>query len=168
LYHLAEGPEVLTQRHDFALPGPAVLVVLAFAPPALCGICYWLWCIWNPDGPCLARRRRSRAGVQALASLHAIARDDQAGAQGIAAVVTTYLQHRLDLPVIEPTPAEVQAHLEHAGCASILSGQAADLFRLCDAACFSGEDSRGQRGLLQAAQRLILALEAEPCHSPVP
>src|SRR5262249_6082267 len=151
LYQLAAGPEVLRRDRDFALPRPAVMLLLLLAPPVLCGGWYWVWRLRNPDGLRLARQRRSRAGSQALASLQLLARSDRAGVQEMAAIVTTYLQDRLDFPVFEPTPAEVLAHLEHAGYTATVGAQAAAWFQACDAARFSGEHARKQTDQMRLA-----------------
>jgi hypothetical protein len=164
---LATGAGVLA-RSDDRLPGPVVLAALVLLPPLACLVWYVVWCRLYPDAARQARRRRSRAAREALAALGRVAAHDDADrARQAAAVVTRYLQHRLDLAIKEPTPAEAAAHLRKTGLDEALTQQTAEFFRACDTARYAPQP--GPRDdLAGAAAQLILALEADtwpPSHS---
>ncbi len=164
LLQIAEGPEVRKrQATTVALPALPVLLLLLLAPP-LVG---FTWCVlWKrlyPDAARLARLRQSRAARHALHALQKLPpREQEAHSHDVAAIAAGYLQHRLGLPTVEPTPAEVAAYLERVGAPSILAGKTAEFFRACDAARFAPTDARSDDDLSGAATRLILTLEAEP------
>jgi hypothetical protein len=72
--------------------------------------------------------------------------------------VAEYLRQRLDLPVAEPTPDEVAAHLRRAGLDAKLASEAAAFFRACDAGRFAA-GAAGAADLQSAASRFVLAVE---------
>jgi hypothetical protein len=160
---LAQG-DVL--RHDSIgrLPGPVVLVLMLLAPPLGCVAWYVVWRRLNPAAARLARRRRSRAAQEALKSLGNIDRshDAEEQARQATAAVAHYLRQRLELPVVEPTPAEAEAHLRRHGISQRLAGQTAGLLRTCAAVRFDPQPPPSA-GLVETANGVILALEAETC-----
>jgi hypothetical protein len=164
LLHLVVGPEVRERRAaSIALPSVPVLLMLLLTPPLLALAWYRLWKRWYPDAARLARLRQSRAARHALHALEKLpAEDTDARAHHVAAIAAGYLQHRLGLPTVEPTPAEVTAYLERIGAPAVLAGKTAEFFRACDAARFAPDPARGEDDLGAAARRLILTLESEP------
>jgi hypothetical protein len=161
VFALADGDAL---RHDsFArLPGPLVLVVMLLVPPLACVAWYFAWRRLNPDAARVARRRHSRAAQEALKALGGIDRDHDPAEQArrASAAVAHYLRQRLELPVIEPTPAEAEAHLRAHGISEALAGQTADLLRTCAAMRFDPQLPQAA-DLADAANGVILALEAE-------
>ncbi|HEX5269989.1 MAG TPA: hypothetical protein VFW33_05860 [Gemmataceae bacterium] len=143
------------------LPGPLVLVLAVLLPPLGAVAWYVVWRRLYPDAARLSRRRRSRAAQEALKALHQLGRhaDPEKQARRSAATVAAYLRNRLELPTVEPTPAEAAAHLKAQGVAEDLAGQTADLLRRCAAVRFD-PDPPAPSDLADAAERLILALEA--------
>jgi hypothetical protein len=160
-FALADG-DVL--RHDGTgrLPGPFVLVMMLLVPPLGCVAWYFVWRRLNPGAARLARRRRSRAAQEALKALGTIDKDHdpEEQARQAAAAVADYLRQRLELPVIEPTPAEAEAHLRGQGISEKLAGQTVDLLRTCAAVRFDPQPPP-PADLAEAANGVILALEAE-------
>jgi hypothetical protein len=161
VFALASG-DPLRRDSEGRLPGPFVIAAMLLAPPLGCVAWYFVWRRLNPDAARVARRRRSRAAREALRSLEAIdgTRDPKKRARRAAAAVADYLGHRLELLVIEPTPAEAEAHLRARGISEKLAGQTADFLRACAAARFDPEPPP-HADLAEAAHGLILALEAE-------
>jgi hypothetical protein len=80
----------------------------------------------------------------------------------VTAIVSKYLQDRLDLSVAEPTPADVSTHLQSTGVGSALALQFAGLLTICDAVRFAPQPPSSEK-LAGEAARLIRELEAEPC-----
>jgi hypothetical protein len=158
---LAEG-DVLRRAGGDRLPGTFVLVLALLVPPAGGVAWYLTWRRLYPDAARLARRRRSRAAQEALRSLEEIDKsaDAEKRARRAAATVAAYLRQRLELPVVEPTPAEAEAYLRRRGISEKVAGQAADLLRTCAAVRFDPAPPPGA-DLAGAASQLILALEAE-------
>jgi hypothetical protein len=154
------GGDVLA-RDGGRLPGPLVLVVALLLPPLGSVAWYFAWRRLYPDAARLALRRRSRAAQEALKALHDLDRqaDPEKQARRTAAAVAAYLRHRLDLPVVDPTPAEAAAHLSGHGVAEELAGQTADFLRRCAAVRFDPEPPAAA-DLAESAEQLILALEA--------
>jgi hypothetical protein len=164
---LATGPELLTARTPWRLPGPAWLAVLLAAPPLLCAAWYAGWRRLNPDAARRLMQRRSRAARLALEALRG-ARRLPAEQQAVraAAAVTGYLRERLDLTVAEPTPGEAAAYLKGKGLSAGLTEQAAHFFAQCDAARFLPTRDEPGADLTDEASRVILAVEAETCPPP--
>jgi len=160
-FALAEGDAARRDR-DGRLPGPLALLLALLLPPAGCVAWYVVWRRLYPDAARRARRHRSRAAQEALRSLRDLDKgsDGETQARRAAAAVAGYLRHRLELPVIEPTPAEAEGHLRAQGVSEKLAGQTADLLRTCAAVRFDPEPTT-QADLAEAATKLILALEAE-------
>jgi hypothetical protein len=158
---LADGDE-LRRDGDGRLPGPVILVSMLLVPPLGCVAWLLVWRRLYPDAARLARRHRSRAAQVALKSLGMIDKGDDPADQALrtAAVVADYLRHRLELPMIEPTPAEAEAHVRRQGLSEKLAGQTADLLRTCAAVRFDPEPPPSA-GVVESANDLILALEAE-------
>jgi hypothetical protein len=159
LYELATGPQVL-RRTDSGWPGLPALLALVLAPPALCGLWYVWWRRRYPDSGRLARRRRSRAAEQALRGLHALERAD---GRRVADLFAGYLRERLELSAAEPTPREAARHVRRHGASAALARRTAELLRACDALRFAPAPPEEQEDVAAGAERLILALEAEPC-----
>jgi len=160
VYELMEGPELLRNDRALPSPGPAAVLLLLLAPPALCAGWYITWRRLYPDAARLAHRRRSRAARQALEALHAATNEDGAP-KTTAAVLANYLRQRADLTAAEPTAAEVADHLQRSGFSSLLAARVAEYFRKCDAARFGPEPLRSGTDFVPAAVELILALEAD-------
>jgi hypothetical protein len=97
-----------------------------------------------------------------LAALDAVRPNDpEEQARRLAALVTTYLQDRLELPAADPSPAEAAAHLRRLGVSAELRKQTAHFYRVCDTVRFAPEPALGRDDLTTMARDLILALEAE-------
>jgi hypothetical protein len=160
-FMLADG-DALRREGDGRLPGPFVLVSMLVVPPLGCVAWLLVWRRFYPDAARQARRHRSRAAQVALKALGMIDRGDDPADQALrtAAVVADYLRHRLELPMMEPTPAEAEAHLRRQGFSETLAARAADLLRTCAAVRFDPEPPPAA-GLAETANDLILALEAE-------
>jgi hypothetical protein len=160
-FALADG-NVLRRDDGGRLPGPLVIVLALLVPPLGAVAWYVAWRRLYPDAARRTHRRRSRAAQEALKALHDLDKqtDPEKQARRTAAVVAGYLCHRLELPVVEPTPAEAEAHLRAQGLSAALAGQTADLLRTCAAVRFDPEPP-ADPDLAGAARRLILALEAE-------
>jgi hypothetical protein len=154
------GGDVLA-RDGGRLPGPLVLVAALLLPPLGSVAWFFAWRRLYPDAARLSRRRRSRAAQESLKALHGLDRraDPEKQARRTAAAVAAYLRQRLDLPVIEPTPAEAAAHLHSYGISEELAGQTAELLRRCAAVRFDPEPPAAA-DLSESAEQLILALEA--------
>jgi hypothetical protein len=154
------GGDVLA-REGGRLPGPLVLMVALLLPPMGALAWYVAWRRLYPDAARLARRRRSRAAQEAIKALHDLDNraDPEKRARRTAAAVAAYLRNRLELSVVEPTPAEAAALLGARGLPAELAGQTADLLRRCAAVRFDPEPPAAA-DLADAAEQLILALEA--------
>lgn len=168
---LARGPGVLERQTPWTPPNPGTIAALLLTPPLGCFAWYLVWRRMYPDAARLASQRRSRAARRALNSLRAARRLDAASrAARTAAIVAGYLQQRLDLASVEPTPHETALLFEQHGFSSELTEQAIDFFEMGDRARFlpvgSGE-TVSPAELHNAAFQFILAVEAETC-SPLP
>jgi hypothetical protein len=156
------GGDLLSRDSDGRLPGPLAIVLALLLPPLGCVGWYIAWRRLYPDAARLSHRRRSRAAQRALKALHDLDKhtDPAKQAQRTASAVAGYLRHRLELPIIEPTPAEAETHLRGQGVSEMLAGRTADLLRRCAAVRFDPEPS-AQTDLAETAGQVILALEAE-------
>jgi hypothetical protein len=175
IFQIATGPRVLRSQQLFILPDWPMLALLLAGPPLLAGLWYAAWRRLYPDAARRARVRRSRAAMQALRALEALDLTSPALVVQVPTITANYLQARFDLQAIEPTPLEVAMHLCRAGVPDTLAEQAADFFRVCDAARFApaaaiqtaprpAPPASGWGSDLAAeAHRLIVALEGEPC-----
>jgi hypothetical protein len=162
MFQVVAGSAVLRREQPASLPGPfGLLLLLLLAPPLLCGAWYGIWRRLYPDAARLVRRRRSRAAQEALHALHAP--PQPAEVARLAALVAGYLRQRLDLTTAEPTPPETVRHLERMGVSAPLAAQAGSFFAACDAARFAPRALSTVEQLAAEAERLILALEADPC-----
>jgi hypothetical protein len=161
LYHLEEGQAVvLGSDVPFGSPGLLVLALFLLGPPALCGCWYACWRYCYPDAIRLARQRQSRAARKALHDLAAGTRhshDDSA----VTAVVVEYLRQRWGLPMIDPTPQQVAAHVHQKTAGEECTLLAAEFFRKCDAVRFAPGSSPNSAELTASAIELIQALEAQ-------
>jgi hypothetical protein len=140
---------------------PASFSLLTFtgflaAVPMVCmlGACFWKKC--HPDEREQRRRQRSRAADHALAQL-------RGQTSPVWQIVSQFLRERFDLVLLEPTPAEVAAILLRRGIARELCLQSKTLLQACDAQRYSRAPAADQQSLAEAAQRVIAALEADPC-----
>ena len=214
-YHLAP-----VRLHEKPVIPLLPLIAATFLLPSLaCAGWFVVWRHRYPDAVASARRRRSRAGKRALKALQSEVRDQRSEIRGqrseirgqksevrshfdlgprtsdqaatAAGILAEYLRQRLDLLVVDPTPAEAAAILAHSGFPAALAEQTEQFFRSCDSIRFApptekgnsllfGRDQRseirGQRSevrshfdlgpltsdLMYKAERLVLALEAEP------
>ena len=162
MLQIAEGPRVVRNEHAL-LSRPLVFALLLLGPPVICLVWYLTWMRRYPDAARLARQRRSRAAQEALDRLSSVRTGEvPAQAARVAAILTQYLHHRLDLPAAEPTPAEVAESLQRSGFQPPVAVRVADLFRTCDTARFAAVFPTDAAELPQTAARLILEMEAEP------
>ncbi len=145
------------------LPGPLTLGMLILAPPILCVAWYLVWRRLYPDALKRAGRRRSRAAREALNLLRKGRRDSPVEqARRAADAVSHYLQQRLDLPMSEPTPAEVHGHLRACGIANELAAETTSFLHNCDDTRYDPA-APARPHLTAEATRIILALEAATC-----
>jgi hypothetical protein len=161
-FELAENGLTHHERID-PLPSPLTLGLLILLPPVLCAAWYLIWRRVYPDALKIAGRRRSRAAREALSLLRKGRRAaplDQA--RRAAEAVSRYLQQRLDLPVSEPTPAEVHGHLCTCGVAKTLVAETTAFLHRCDDTRYDPA-APARPGLTEEATRIILALEAATC-----
>jgi len=169
-FSIADGPDVLRHQEVFRLPLPLTLILILLAPPVMA----LAWCrVWKrlyPDAARLARKRQSRAAMDALRALKSL--DGATGlarVERIAGITSHYLRQRLDLPSVEPTPAEVADHLRRAGAKPEVAEQAADFFRACDAIRYGPRlvaEAVGGEDFAGIVKQLIAKLEAEAWSPP--
>src|SRR5207249_3976633 len=117
-----------------------LLCLLALAPPALSVSWYLAWKRRNPTAARLSHLRKSRAARHALLALKARSSavdESKEEANGVANVLASYLQERLDLNTVQPTPLDIATHLTNKGLAADLADRTAELFRACDTVRFS-------------------------------
>jgi hypothetical protein len=144
LFELARGPEVLSRQERWQPPGALPLGVLLVAPPLLGLAVLVIWRRLYPDTARLAQRRRSRAARLALQDLErSRRRPPRDQAEEVARTVAGYLNQRLELPLGEPTPAEVEAWLRSQQLPAELCGQIHGLLCACDEARFGPNPSEG-------------------------
>lgn len=77
-------------------------------------------------------------------------------------VVASYLRERFEFAALDATPAEVAAFLKRRGFALSLCRQGRAFIEACDAVRFT-QGEIGASRLAEDAERLIRALEADPC-----
>jgi hypothetical protein len=160
--HFVLGPEVLRRDDRWSLPNVLFLTLAFVLPPLLCLGWYCAWRQLYPDEALRLRRRRSRAARLALRGLElAEAARTDLHATMAAAIMTTYLQQRLDLPVREPTPHETAEHLARAGCPQTVVVRASKFFELCDTARFAVDPGQSRDRVLIVAADLIRTMEQE-------
>jgi hypothetical protein len=160
-YALATGPQVLRRAGTGQVPMP-VLAAALLAPLFACGIWFVFWRRRSRRAARAARRRRSQAAERTLRGLRGLGPAD---GSKVSELLASYLRQRLDLPAAEPTPREAAGHLRRLGVSAALARQATDLLYACDLARFAPTPSAEAEDLAGGAERLILALEAEPCPS---
>jgi len=166
LYQIITGPDVLRRDKSFVLPSAWLLCFLAPAPPALSVGWYLAWRRRNPTQARMSHLRKSRAGRQALLALktNGAMGESKDEACGVAKVLAGYLQERLDLNAVQPTPADILSHLTNKGVSSNLADRTAGVFRACDLVRFSPSRQQeiSSNELCAEAAQLILALESKP------
>jgi hypothetical protein len=159
---IVEGLAVKRQDSGFAIPGPLEFGAILVAPPLLGALWYMVWRRRYPDVVGQARKRRSRAAHNTLRAVRHLSKfDPPAQARQMQGILAEYLHQRLDLPIAEPTPAEVAAYLEQAGSSTALAQDMAFLFGKCDAARFAPGLAEKADNWSETATRLVLALEEE-------
>jgi hypothetical protein len=164
-FRLTQG-DLTERRGSWSPPGPLMLTVLLLVPPLLGWCWYLIWRRLYPDAARIALQRRSLSARRALEIIaRARGLPPARRADTVAGAVAVYLRERLDFPAAEPTPAEARDHLARLSCSAALAVEADQFFRASDAARFqpaaAGADSLGD-----AAERLVLALEAETAAGP--
>jgi hypothetical protein len=139
------------------LDQPVILAVLLLTPPLL-AIAWRLWTRGN--GVRVEQQRRSQAARHAL---HALA--NTCDAARASSIVNDYLRQRLDVPMAEPAPNEVERILSRAGVSKPLRRRVVEFSQACAALRFSGSTTAIHEGpdLSREARQLIQALEAESC-----
>src|SRR5204862_5175400 len=82
----------------------------------------------------------------------------------VSRVLAGYLQERLDLSAVQPTPADITSHLTNKGIPVDLAARTAEIFRACDTVRFSPPREQGISlpALRAEAAELVLALESQP------
>jgi hypothetical protein len=166
VYDLATGPAVLERWQPFSLPGPGTCLALILLPPLGCVVWLVVWRRCHPDHVRQLRRRQSRAAVEAFQALRRLDKLPQrAQVEEAGRIITTYLQQRLDLRIVQPTPQEITAHLERLGASGQQAERCAKFFAAWDAACFGPEDALESTRWDQVAGELVRHLEEEPWSS---
>jgi hypothetical protein len=161
---LATGPAVLERQTSWTPPGIGTSAALLLTPPAACVVWYLCWRRLYPDAARQASQRRSRAARRALQMLRAARRiDAEPRAERTAAILTGYLQERLDLTIAEPTPREVAVLFAERGCSPAVTAHAVHLFEACDRARFLPAAASEQVDLTDAAVPFILSVEEATC-----
>jgi hypothetical protein len=162
IFHLAVGAGLLAHQEPWRPPGLLGSALLLGLPLLGCLGWYLGWQRLYPDAARLARHRRSRAALRALELLRPAARQPAPAAAALSTrAVVQYLRQRLDLPIVEPTPAETARHLGQLAFPPTLVEQAELLLRSCDAVRYGPRVATGPTHLPDDAARLILALEAQ-------
>lgn len=135
---------------------PIILTVLLLMPPLLA----LAWRRWaHSNGVRVEHLRRSQAARRALHEL-AVVHD----AARVSAVVSDYLRQRLEVPMTEPVPSEIERVLMRGGVSKPVRRRVVAFFRACDALRFAGNSQPdGFGNPSYEAVQLIQALEAEPC-----
>jgi hypothetical protein len=151
-YERASSDDVMQSQKPIQLNLYLTVAWLA-PPPLLCVVAVWAYRRYRLDPHELARRQRSEAASRAIAQL---------GSQPAWEVVERYLRERFDFAVLDATPAEVATFLNRRGFAKALCGQSRAFFETCDAVRFTRTHVPNE-GLVNEAERLIHALEADPC-----
>ncbi len=174
LYEIITGPVVLSRDDVVVFPNLWLLFLMTLAPPALSIGWYLAWKRRNPTQARLLRLRKSRAARQALLALKGVdgavgkpchdLNESKEEASGVARVLAGYLQERLDLDAVQPTPADITSHLTNKGIPVDLAARTAEIFRACDTVRFSPPREQGSSlpALRTEAAELVLALESQP------
>ena len=174
LYEIITGPGVLSRDDAVVFPNLWLPCLMTLAPPVFSIGWYLTWKRRNPTQARLRHLRKSRAARQALLALKGVdgavgkpchdSNESKEEACGVARVLAGYLQERLDLDAVQPTPADITSHLTNKGIPVDLAARTAELFRACDTVRFS--PPREQRISLPAlrteAAELVLVLESHP------
>jgi hypothetical protein len=156
------GTAVIARQVPWSPPNRWQVWSLVTIPPVLCAAWFILWRRRYPDAGRLKERLRSRAARAALARLqHAEQASPEQRAPLTAAAVAEYLRERLDLTVVEPTPAEAAALLLRQGCTSGVVDLAVACLQACDAARFWPASVNDGDGLPALGREVILALDAD-------
>ncbi len=156
------GAAVIARQVPWSPPSPWQVWSLVVIPPLACVTWYILWRRRYPDIGRLKERLRSRAARLALARLQqAEHAPTEQRAPLTAAAVAEYLRERLDLSVVEPTPAEAAALLLRQGCTAKVVDQAVACLQACDAARFWPASANDGDGLPTLGREVILALDAD-------
>jgi hypothetical protein len=159
---IVTGPAVLRREAAGSIPGPWQLAGLVLAVPAGCAVWYAAWRRCYPDAARQVWQRRTRAARKALHALRNLRAPCSDGtARQVTAILTHYLQQRLNLRTAELTPAEVAERLQRSGCPTEVTERAAALLRARDAARFSLDLPSSHANWPNAVTQLILALEGE-------
>jgi hypothetical protein len=151
-YARATSDEVLRSMTPMPL-SVYPIIGLVLLPPLLCLLAVWSYRRYRPEPRERVRRQRSEAASRAIAQLKTVPAWE---------VVERYLRERFDFPVLHATPAEVSSFLKRRGFAKALCAQSGAFFEACDAVRFTRTHVEIQ-GLANQAERLIHALEADPC-----
>jgi hypothetical protein len=158
---IAEGSSVLRLNRRsssmlWLIIGGAGLLV-----PALGFVAYAVvWPRFSPNADKRANVRRSLAAKKALAAFARMPSADANDAQA-AIIVARFLRERFELSSEEPTPIEVQRHLESAGFDPRTAEFAADFFRARDAVRYA--HIAPTQNAAATARQVVLSLEAGPC-----
>jgi hypothetical protein len=167
IYQIVAGPAVLRRETAWGVPSPWTVAGLALAAPVGCAIWYGCWRRWYPDAARQAWQRRTRAARKALRALRGVrAACPHVAAEQAAAILTRYLQQRLDVRIAEFTAAEVAERLQRGGCPADVTDRTATFFRARDAARFAPPFPDAETDGSNAVTQLILALEAASWQSP--
>ena len=155
----ASGPGLLAREQEWQPPSLVMLALLILFPPLLCIILYAIWKRCYPDAVTASRRRQTRAARLALRELAAGRQlPPEQQAERAAAAVARYLQARLDVTLVEPTPTEATRFLGQAGLQGSAVQQTVAFLRACDAARFGGVSSAR---LPDDGSAVVLLLEAQ-------
>jgi hypothetical protein len=162
VYPLVEGSAVLRREPSYALPGPVALGGLLLGPPVVGGFWYIVRRRRYPNAVRHARTECSRAAQHALKALHRLGkRDAVVQARQAEAILAGYLRQRLDLHMVEPTPAEVAHHLAQAGSSAAFTQEMVCFFTDCNAARFAPGLLKKADHWAEKAGHLVLASEEE-------
>ena len=160
-YKLRPVEEVV--RDDTPLPRPGLekLALLLALPPALCFVWYRIWRRRHPSAAESRLWRRSRAARAALQTLV----KQPADAVQVRAALVDFLRRRVDLAALDPTPAEVAAHLKRLGVRKPLIAAWTTFLQTCDRLRFAPGSTVAPNPLPGEATRLVQELEVDPCVS---
>ena len=163
LFHIAEGPAVLTRQSPRSR-WPEMLLAF-FGPALVCAGWYAWWRYRHPDEAKLAHLRRGRAVRHALDALRRLHENSAARlADAIARIIRGYFQERWDLPATAGTSAEIELHLQGRSLPADLIEQARAFFQKCDAARF-GPPADSGTDLCDSATSLLVAFESSADNS---
>ena len=158
---LAELPESLfivpsrTETLDRLLPPLALhrglLMVMFAAPAALCLVWY---CVWRLLHGGQVKRARKPRRITALES-------QLGGAASDPDALRTLLAEYLKLPVVSPTPSDVEQHLRRLGASRATQRACVELITACDSASYAPANRNGS--LMERLRQVVQVLENEPC-----